>query len=339
MQRKVSTILSLRLAVVAVLALAVSCGKYPSDPLPDPRPDPVWIALTATFESSSQIYLVDYNDPAHYKRVTQNNHQNTHPKFSPDRNKLIFLDKSTGAVQSSLLRLYDLESQTSEPLMGPLVQMDDGSGWEMTSIVFSSDGKGIYFSLFSPWIGSDILYYNIPERSRRSVLETPGPSEWVVGTIGNDTLIAITNDTAATHAPRGFYYMDLEGNYLSYIDNPHLEWINHNGVNKKAAYHPDWNNELGLFVYAEIDSTVPGFKIAVTDLHGSYYRAYTSGNYIDDHPTWGPEGLSILFQRRNLQDYSGPDKMMLLDLETGQVQEFVKPAAIDGVTSLAYPDY
>ena len=76
---------------LAALALVDSCSKNPNDP----SSDPVWIALNASIDGYKQIYLVDYNDPARYKRSTWNDHRNFAPKFSPNRRMVNYLDRRT----------------------------------------------------------------------------------------------------------------------------------------------------------------------------------------------------------------------------------------------------
>ena len=320
-------------ALVAVL-LAGSCVKEPSGPTFVPE----WMALTARVDGHGQIYLVDINDPTHYKQVTDNNHQNAIPTFSPDHTRLIFLDLTSGFVHNPQMVLYAITDDRIQPLELP----NSGHPFPVAGnppVVFSRDGAGFYFRVAGSWSGSEIVYYGFSENTMSALTFTPGPSEFVIGFKGADTLIIFSNDTATTHQPMGFYLMDLEANYLSFIDNPHLELINVDGVNKKAAYNPKWNDELGLFVFAHLDSTIPGYRIAITNLDGSFYQAYTSGNYIDDFPTWGPGGQTVFFHRRRVTDYDGPYRVLVLDVRTGAVRELMAPESIDDATSLMYPAY
>ena len=139
--------------------------------------------------------------------------------------------------------------------------------------------------------------------------------------------------------PLGYYFMNFEGEYLSYINNPNLEGINRDGITMKGAFSLSWSDAQGQFAIAYHDSTFEGYKIAVTDLTGSYYREYTSGAFIDDHPRWGPEGKTILFDRIALFDHTFTDyRLMVLDMETGAVREFAKPETY-GAVALWLPDY
>jgi Tol biopolymer transport system component len=132
----------------------------------------------------------------------------------------------------------------------------------------------------------------------------------------------------------------LKGNYLSRIDNPHLDLINRDGINLKAVYNPDWSDEKGMFVCAASDSDHAGYRIAITNLDGSFYRIYTDGDFIDDNPAWGPEGQKVLFARSAITDYNRfGARIMILDINTGQIDNLVETSSIGGATASLEPDY
>ena len=137
-----------------------------------------------------------------------------------------------------------------------------------------------------------------------------------------------------------YFMMDINGNYISKIDNPYIEYINRNGVVKKDAHSLDYNSTLNQLVFSSRDSTVQGRKIAVTDFTGNYYKEYTKGDYIDDHPKWGPDS-TILFDRRIINDNStgAETKIMEINTKTGEVTEFLNPNVISGAIALRYPEF
>ena len=91
---------------------------------------------------------------------------------------------------------------------------------------------------------------------------------------------------------------------------------------------------------AYFDSTMDGWKIAVTNLDGTYYEEFTNGDYLDENPCWGPGDNIILFDRRDPGDYSGSNsKVMALDINSGEVWELVEPAVLNGASTLSLPDY
>ena len=323
-----------------VVVLAVIFGMFPfcgKNPV-GPAPDPDWVALTARIDGYRQIYLVDYNHPTNYKQITDNDHQNVEPTFSPDRSRLIYLDKTTGFVHGPQLVLYDVASDSATPLELPHENDPIPVGGKRP-IVFSPDKAGLYFRVGGSFSGDEIIYYDFTGQTIANLTQTRDPSEYVIGCKGPDTLIVFSNDTTATGQPWGFYFMNLKGEYLRRLDNPHLEFIWENGITRKGPRNLEWNDALRLFVFAESDTTYPGLKIAIMNLDGLSYHVYTSGTYWDDNPSWGPGGKVIFFDRRSLTDYSGPYTVMYVDLQTGAVEELVKPGVIDGATELSFPDY
>jgi Tol biopolymer transport system component len=106
--------------------------------------------------------------------------------------------------------------------------------------------------------------------------------------------------------------------------------------------HFDWNKELKLLVYLE-HSREPyytGYRISVTNLDGTYYKNYTIGDYQDLHPVWGPDGKTIIFNRKIIgDDIDVSGKIMIIDCKTGMIREFITPDMIPNCLSLSYPDF
>ncbi len=320
---------------IIVTLLLISC-RNPFESIE--KIEPIWIAATARIDDYEQIVLINYNNSANYKLITNDQNSNFYPRFSPDRTKLVYLKEHPENTAGRRIVLYSLfngeYSELIDSTFPAIYVVGD------IPVVWSPDGTKIYARFRSYFFSDDPVFYDFANKKLQFLINTKFTSEYVVGFLGSDTLIVFSNDTSATHGPYGFYLMDLNGNYISYIDNPHLELININGVNRKAAYNPDWNNKLGLFVYAAKEPDVPGFKIAITDLKGTVYKTYTSGEYIDDYPVWGPEDHIVFFERKDRNDYNGFKKrLMVLNLKTGEVREFVNPVFISNATALGYPDY
>ncbi len=322
-----------------------SCTKNPTESENKENVFQTPIALTAVINNFRQIFLVEYDNHWKYKRITKDSIYYDYAIFSHDRKKMIYSDQTHGLTHDPWFILYDLEKDKHFPLYS----YSNNDAFKLTGnkpIIWSPDDSEIFIRFRSYWI-DDPMIFDFNTQNKRALLmihnrgyNTDG---YVVGVKGTDTLIVFTNDTAATKQPwgLGLYYADMNFNSLSYLNNSHLELINRDGINLKAAYHIKWNNKLGLFTYAQSDSTIKGYKIAVTNLDGSYYRSYTSGEYyIDDHPTWGPEGKTILFDRRAVIDHNAESsKIMTVNVESGQVKVFLAPGAFYRTTSLYHPNY
>jgi hypothetical protein len=318
-----------------VTFLLISC-QHSFEPI-ETKSEALWISATARINGYKQIVLIDYRNPAKFKLLTNDQNQNFYSKFSNDRRQLIYLKEKPENTAGRRLVRYSLNGKYAELIDSTFAMIHVVGN---IPVIWSPDDSRIYFRFRSFSWSDDPMYYDFYKNKTTFLINTPDPSEYVVAFKGSDTLIVFSNDTSTTHAPSGFYYMDLNGSYLSFIDNPHLELINRNGVNLKSALHPDWNNKLGLFVYAQIDSTYPGYKIAITDLKGKIYKTYTSGEYIDDYPVWGPDDHIVFFHRQPINDYDGFNKrLMILNLKNGEVRDFLDPASINNATALGYPDY
>ena len=290
-----------------------------------------------------RIILLDYDDPSNYNVVTENDHASVQPLFSPSKQQIVFQDRSTGFVHGPQFIHYTLATGEVEPLVmyfpsGAELQIAGLAG----SAVWHADEEGFYFTNPSQSFSArqDLLFYRFAER-RYEVIHDAGGQTVIPYTMkGQDTLVVFSGEqNYAGQGPLGYYFMDLEGNYLGLVDNPRLEYVNRDGVIKKGSLSPEWSDEVELFAVAYHDSTFEGYKIVVTDLNGSYWRELTSGEHIDDHPRWGPGGRTILFDRRPpLSGYFTDYRLMEVDLGTGEVREFAKPSAF-GAVALRFPDY
>lgn len=181
-------------------------------------------------------------------------------------------------------------------------------------------------------VPKDLRFFNIFDNELKILKKSGAYSVFPIGLKGRDTLIVFSNNTEETGHPPGYCFMDLNGNYLSMINNPNFEYITRGGIRKKGQWNLNWNEKYGLFVYTEDDSTIQGYRISVTDLYGNYYRSYTSGDYFDDQSVWGPDGDFILFSR-------GGNRIMIIDVATGEVSDFLKQGDIPGAVVFQHPDY
>ena len=236
------------------------CGLFSDNEFDVPNED--LVAMIAVFDNPDEngvypakLVLADYYNPTDYKIVTDKPIRAIEPVFSRDKTRILFGDVNSGIEDAGpQLTLYDVENENIQLL-----------GIWGGIVTWNFEDSGIYFSNHP---AVRILFYRF---SNQTVDVIKYGDEYAVALKGQDTLIVFSHTVAETGQQFGFYFMDLEGNYLSRIDNPYL------GFNSSKAYNPNWNDELGLFVYAEIDSTVSGSKISVTNLDGSYYETYTSG--------------------------------------------------------------
>lgn len=334
-------------AAVLLAGLLAGCDLFGSNENFDVPPERL-VVLTAVYDETipgsdgapvQRIVLVDFEDPSNYKVVTRSDDAYVQARFSPGKARLLFRDETVQFEDAGEpFIVYDLERNDLQPIFSSGTDLIVGRG-----AVWNAEGTGFYFRRTSPFIPPSVFFHRLGSGEVGQIQFKAFP----VALKGQDSIIVFSNTKkgvppgALSGKYEPFYFLSPEGYYLAHIDNPHLEFIyERRGVAEKAAYSLAWNDKRKLLAFAYSNSAFPGYKIAVTNLDGSYYREYTTGNYIDDHPRWGPDGEFILFDRRGIQDYEYTDyRTMLLNLETGQVREFVEPEVIDGAVALRFPDY
>lgn len=310
-----------------------------------------WIVLTALYGQDQfgrmpqRLVLIDFYDPATFRVLARDSiFAAKRSRISPDGRFVVFENNITGLGSSPLISVMEIETEKSRPLY--LYPEAGGSKiglqGQLQEFAWDPEGTGFYAATRGPAeFGAYTYYYDLAGRGFEPVGEpTYRTSVFPYGLKGRDSLIVFSDAPSAPGRGKGYFFMTPDGHYLSRIENPHLGQINRDGTNKKAPYFLAWNDELGLFAYSQVDSTVSGFKIAVTNLDGSYYQTYTSGEYLDRRPVWGPNN-TILFERVRPQSPGGwkDFRVMVLDRESGEIRQLVDPSVIDGAVALRYPDY
>lgn len=173
------------------------------------------------------------------------------------------------------------------------------------NILWNYDGSGFYHASLS--------FYDLGSRSNR-IINSLG-SVW--GLKGPDTLLQANT------------YLDTSGNIIGNIANPRLENIIENQIIVKAAQGKDWNNELGLVVYKELNQG--SWKLSITNLDGSYYRVLPEITPMDSNPVWGPENRYIIYEQNG--------NILVYDLETDETRYLVTSEIIEGATAFMCPEF
>lgn len=302
------------------------------------------IAFTAVYESTystgrpvEKLVVMNFNNQDDYQILTDSNVVAQIPTFVENKTYIIYGDDN-GWSHNVQLFSYNLETSFSDTLFANRHVQLPLLAERFTPTI---NNEGIYFSMGPQPFGGrvDIHYYSFIEDSAKLIYNGNGYSVGVVNMIGEDTLVVWSNEEPVIGKNSGYWLMDLYGSYLSFLDNPYLEYVSKNNIIKKAAQELEWNHARRLFVYSELDSTVQGSKISVTDLYGNYYQSYTEGIYMDKRPKWGPEN-TIIFERCDVGNiyYTGY-KLMIIDLNTGNASELVDPENIDGAVGIRMVDY
>ena len=305
------------------------------------------VAVTAVYAEAGstgapvqRVVLFDADDPSRYELVTAAGHVNSAAKFGPGKDHLLWEDESSGEVHDAQFTVFDLPH-------GPPRGLSESIGSAEVELVgrqpvWDAAGAGFYFSR-APRPAAptpSVLYYGLGSRRARVVAgDGARGGVYPVALISRDTLLVFSGEGDATGGPVGYYYMSPEGRYLGPVENPRLRYVNRDGVTRQGAFDPDWDGAQRLLAVSYVDSTLAGYRVAVTDLEGRVWRELTAGDQIDGHPVWGPGGRTVLFDRRAPFDGSFTGyRAMAVDVVSGQVRALAEPQTF-GAVGLRSPDF
>ncbi len=352
-------------AVIPVLLLLLSSAVSGCSLTEEELQQPVdrWIAMTAVYEESlesgapvQRVALVNFDDPRRYRILARDSLTAAHrPRLSPNREWLVVENHVTSFGSSAWLNLINV---TSEVVI-PLLSITDGPIREaplygtLSAHVWKPDGTGFYGTRFEVvpvsfeyWAEYDGESYGSDGTQEATNFGLP------YGLKGADSLLVLAAAPDGSSSV-GFHFLNGRTyDYLEPIDNQHLQFVPRAGNPgtpewdgwKHQVHNPALNNESGLIAYrliadAEEESSPSRRGIAVTNMDGTFYREFDSGDFFDGYPRWGPGG-TVLLDRRPLRSKDWRDhRVMVLDIETGEIRELVEPHIIDGAAGLRLPDY
>ncbi len=299
-----------------------------------------YVAVTAHYykTSDSQIYLVNYDNPSQFTRITNGQYGYVNQKFSPDKQYLIIGDVGMGSLGSPGLVLYDIKEKWSRLLI--IIGPDLDHPLPGNNVVWHPTEEVIYFYALESFALPDINYYNLLTGEHIIIRHNNSEGEMVVDFIDANTMITWSSRHRDLGTEdNGYYLMDTDGNFLSRITNPHLVQIVVDDIIKQSASNLRYNPRSKLLVFSQRDSMLSGKHIAITNLEGTYFKRYTTG-YLDDYPCWGPDDDIVLFDRAEISDKGrNYTTIMKLNLSNGNVTEFLGLSALDGATGISCPDY
>ena len=205
------------------------------------------------------------------------------PRFSPSLQQIIYMSYANGQP-----RIYLLDLPTGEQKI-----LGDFPGLN-SSPRFTPDGKGVVMTLTMGHEGNPEIYsmdlkgHNLKRLTTYRGIDT-SPSFSPDG-----KHIVFNSDRAGRPA---LYIMDADGNHVRRLT-----------YGEGNYYAPVWSPRGDLIAF--VKSLNGKFHIGVIDAAGNEERLLTEG-YMDESPTWSPNGRVIIFAREN---QSGKTRMYSIDL-------------------------
>ena len=343
----------LRVALVAsALALLAGCDTGDPPTLADVPPERR-VAFVAVYDQTTpdgapvhRVVVADIEDPTVFEIISRDDHYSVSPHLSPDRQQVLFGDRTIGPVSAVQYVRYDLRTGQVDTLghapPGGEVSRPILVGLE-SPVVWEPDGGGFYFTNPTPSfsIKQDVLRFRFADGYFERVHDSGSYATTAVGMKGTDSLIVFSISPEApgwtSERPAGVFIMDLDGRFARRAQNPNLSYAAEGGRRVRGFTEPTTSGARGKVtsVWSELKpGTISDYTVSlvVADLDGRLLRSYDlDSRYLNWHPRWGP-GETVLFERqpRGSADWR-LHQAMILDLDTGDIRELADPAIYGAV--------
>lgn len=350
---------------LTVLALAALAGCDAADDAPTLADVPAdrRVAFVAVFDETigngpgggppaHRVVVADIEDPTVFEIISRPDHQSVSPHLSPDGQQVLFGDRTIGPVSAVQFVRYDLRTGRADTLghvppggeVARPILVGLGS-----PVVWERDGRGFYFTNPTPPFSGkqDVLRFRFADGFFERVRDSGSYGTLAVGLEGSNTLLAFSNDPAAPGATSerraGIFSIDLDGQILGRVANPHLDYLYESGQPTQQILEASWSEERKLFAYRLVkpSSAEPetySMWIAVTNLDGTYFRTYAlDDRYVYSSPRWGSSSTLFLNREPPRSNDWRDHRVVVLDLENGSVREFANPSTY-GAVGMRMPD-
>lgn len=245
-------------------------------------------------KTQKKLCVMD-QDSANYQCLTDGMSLVLTPRFNPNLQKIIYMSYSSG-----MPRLYFLDMPTGQQTI-----IGDFEGLNSTPR-FSPDGSEVAMTLTAGHEGNAEVYtMNMGSRAlsrltyHRGIDTSPSFSP-------DGSKIVFNSDRGGQAA---LYIMDRDGSNVRRLT-----------YNEGRYYAPAWSPRGDLIAFIKQKAGV--FHIGVIDPEGNEERLLTD-SYMDDNPTWAPNGRILVFQRQ--QNRSDRSRIFTIDLTGYNLRELSTP--------------
>ena len=223
-----------------------------------------------------RLTIMDY-DGANSRFLTDDNDIVLAPRFSPNNEEIVYTSYETGVPKVYLMNVDTLNKRV----------LDDQPGMTFAPR-FSPDGRNVVMSLTDRG-NTDI--YSVVLESRRKTRLTSGPSI----------------DTAPSFSPDGkqiVFESDRGGRQQIYIMSSSGGDATRISFGKGSYGTPVWSPRGDMIAFTKISQG--RFHIGVMLTDGSNERLLTA-SFLDEGPTWSPNGRVIMFFRESAGTNGAPE--------------------------------
>lgn len=258
----------------------------------------VYIAESGPADRRIKRLAIMDQDGANHQYLSRGGELVLTPRFSPSRQEITYMSYASGSPQVRILNVDTNQSETLGPIQG------------MTFAPrFSPDGDRL---LFSAEIRGNSDVYTLDLRSRKRSRLT------------NDPAI----DTSPSYAPdrsQIVFNSDRGGSQQLYVMRADGSDVRRISFGDGRYATPVWSPRGDLIAFTKIEGGK--FAIGVMRPDGSDERLLSS-SYLEEGPTWAPNGRVLMFYRQAPTDRrgrGGRSRLYAVDIAGGQPREVKTP--------------
>ena len=252
----------------------------------------VYVAESGPKKNRVKRLAIMDQDGENHKFLTSGNHLVLTPRFSPNSQEILYMSY---AGRKPRVYLRDLQSGREESL-GTFEGMSFAPR-------FSNDGRSILMSIARRGVTN---IYSMHLGSRKLTKLTSGSAI----------------DTSPTFSPDGkriAFNSDRGGSQQLYVMNANGSGAKRISFGNGRYGTPVWSPRGDWIAFTKISSG--RFYIGVMRPDGSGERLLTE-SFLDEGPTWSPNGRIILFNR---QDRGGKSRLYSVDITGYNLREVITP--------------
>lgn len=249
---------------------------------------------------AKRLAIMD-QDGANHRFLTDGSYLVLTPRFSPKSNKVIYM-----SYEQRLPKVFILNVDTGHK---ELVGKFDGMTFAPR---FSPDGKSVIMSA-SLNGNSEIFLYNLETRKQARLTY-------------NDAI-----DTSPSFSPDGksiVFNSDRAGSQQLYVMDRSGKNVRRISYGKHGRYGtPVWSPRGDLIAFTKMYQGK--FYIGVMETDGSGERLLTE-SYLDEGPTWSPNGRVIIFARQTRSTLFNPSSWGIYSIDLTGYNERKIPIPFEG---------